>query len=96
MTEPSRAIARAARRVADQQTARLVDVGSARLFRATVTTVTPGAARDGLALVMVTYRGQENTVAGYPDAYTPAVGHRVVCASIADAWSILSREVGQP
>lgn len=96
MTVPSRGVAQAARRFADRGSTQLRDIPSARLFRATVTTVTPGGASDGNALVAVTWRGEENTVADYPDSYTPVVGHRVLCALVDDQLSILHRSIGSP
>lgn len=92
-----RSLARAARRLADQQTSRLAEVGTARIFKATVTTVRAGGASDGLALVKVTYRGSEVLVNDYPDSYTPALGHRVRCVLDADSeLSILHHCVGAP
>jgi hypothetical protein len=82
--------------LADQQTAKLHAVASARLFRATVTTVTAGGASDGHALVKITYRGTEMPVADYPDSYTPATGHRVLCALVDRQPSILHHGIGYP
>lgn len=80
----SRQVQRAARRLADLNSARLRDIPDGRMFRATVTTVTAGAGRAGNPLVKVTWRGEELEAAGYPDSYTPVLGHRVFCA-LADA-----------
>lgn len=91
-----RALDQAVRRYADQQTQALSDLPSARLFRATVATVTPGAAVDGYALVAVAWRGGELLVADYPDSYTPLVGHRVLCALVDSQLSILHRGIGYP
>lgn len=78
----SREIARAAGRLADQQSDRLADVPTTRAVIATVTTVTAGAAPGGNALVKVTWRGQELTAASYLASYTPSVGQRVLCLLI--------------
>lgn len=98
MTEMSRHLARVARRNADQQTNRVQAARPAEFIRATVATVTPAGAADGVhALVTVTFRGQEVPVADYPDSYTPAIGHRVLCVLPPDGQlSILHRSIGQP
>jgi len=88
------ALARASRKLADQQTARLADVPASRMLRATVATVTAGGAGDGNALVTVTWRGQVLEVADYPDSYTPVVNHRVLCAVVDSQLSILHHSVG--
>jgi hypothetical protein len=75
----SRPVARAARRLADQTSARLADTPTARLIVATVVTVTAGASPEGNALVQVSWRGETYTAAGYAAGYTPAPGHRVRC-----------------
>lgn len=90
-----RALAAASRRFADSLSERLADATSKQVI-ATVTTVTPGAAADGNALVAVTWRGTEATVNGYADSYTPAVGHRVVCAYIDNQLLVQHRIVGYP
>lgn len=74
----SRQLQQAAHQSADRNTAHARDQGSWP-FATTITTVTPGAAQDGSATVAVTIYDSEVTVAGYPDTYTPAVGHRVRC-----------------
>lgn len=87
----------AIRRFADQQSTRIAAARTADAFYGTVTTVTPGASVDGLAVVGVTYRGVEMTAVGYPDSYTPAVGHRVLCLLTTDSQlAILHRSVGAP
>ena len=93
----SREVARAARRFADRGSARLADIPAARLLKATVASVTPGAASDGNALVTVSWRGGEYEVADYPDTYTPGVGDRVRCALDGDnELAILHRCIGYP
>ena len=92
----SRRVRAAAQRLADQQTARLADVPAARLLRATVETVTAGAAADGNALVTVLWRGEELDVSDYPDSYTPVAGHRVLCAVVDTQLSILHHSIGTP
>lgn len=89
-------IARAARRNADHQSQRISTAG-VRPVIATVTTAMAGGSHDGTAyLVKVTWRGLEVTAAGYAASYTPAVGHRVVCAFIDNQLIVLCRIVGQP
>lgn len=90
------ALAAAIRRNADATSDRLADIPAARLLRATVTDVVPNGASDGNALVRVTWRGQELTVADYGAHYTPAVGHRVVCALLDDQLTVIQRSIGQP
>ena len=82
MTELSRALGRAARRNADAQTARLAEIPAVPQFFATITTVTAGAGPGGNALVKVTWRAAELTVASYNGAYTPVLGHRVKCSIV--------------
>lgn len=93
----TRQVARAARRFADRQSARLASVPATRLLKATVSSVTLGAASDGNALVAVSWRGGEYQVADYPDSYTPVVGDRVRCALDGDnELCILHRCIGYP
>lgn len=92
----NRPVASAARRLADQTSNRLTALDNGRHFRGVVTTVVPGGASDGNALAKVTWRGTELDASGYPDSYTPVVGHRVFCV-IADAQlEILHHSVGSP
>ena len=97
MSDPSGELAEAARAFADSHSQRLADIPAARMFKATVTTVTPGAAADGHALVKVTMRDREMPVNDYPDTYTPGVGDRVRCAFDQDnELTILHRCIGAP
>lgn len=66
-------IARLARRNADQQTARLADLPTGRLFLATVTVTAP---------LTVSWRGRQFTAAGAFTSYTPAITDRVLCALV--------------
>jgi len=93
VTELSRALGRAARRNADAQSARLAELPAVRQFFATVTTVTPGAGPGGNALVTVTWRAAELTVAAYNAAYTPDVGHRVRCSLVDNQLVIEGRYI---
>lgn len=61
---------------------------------ATVVSVTPGAAKDGNALVTVNYKGRE-LKASYGAHYTPAVGHAVLVA-LTQPLSIIQRLIGTP
>lgn len=91
----SRRLAQAARRNADQQSALLAFAPSV-LLHATVTTVTPGAARGGTAAVSVTWRGQQILVNGYNAGYTPGVGDRVLCGVVDNQLDIICPLAGQP
>jgi len=93
----SRQAARAARKFADQQSSKIADLPDGTHARAQVTTVTPAGAADGVAaLVKVTWRGNEVTVSDYPDSYTPALNHPVLCVLVDGQLSILHRAIGQP
>lgn len=101
MTSPEsvrRARDRAARRLADQQRARTDPARLDPFVRAVVTTVTAAGAADGVAaLVKVTWLNGEVPVSDYPDSYTPALGHSVLCVRTSDGQlSILHRCIGQP
>lgn len=93
MTEPSRELARAARRFADANTDRLAEIPQDRDFFATVTTVVTGAGPGGNALVKVTWRGVELTVRSYNAAYTPDAGHRVRCSLVDNQLVIEGRYI---
>lgn len=96
MTAP-RALARAARRVADQNTRKTAAADTGRRVVATVATVDPGAASDGNAVVTVTWRDGTAAAAGYASSYTPAVGHRVMCDLLPDGQLVVAyRIIGQP
>ena len=87
------AVARAARRNADQMTALLAEIPASRVLRATVASVTAGGAGDGTALVTVTWRGGQYE-ATYGAHYTPVVGHRVLCVIVDNQLEIVQRTVG--
>lgn len=62
----------------------------------TVTAVTPGAASDGNALVLITYRGV-SVNAAFLASYTPTVGHVVtLLVSSSGQILILGRVIGTP
>ena len=89
----SRAVADAARRLADQRTDRFADIPDSKHVRATVVAVTP---REGSTpTVTVRWRGSEIVVSDYGAHYTPAVGHRVLCAYFDNQLTILHHSVGQ-
>ena len=92
----SRALQQAARRFADGQSDRLAAVPSARLILATVANVIPGNSEDGNATVSVTWRGEDLEVSSYGSTYTPAVGHRVLCALVESQLIIFDRQIGFP
>ena len=83
-------------RLADQTSDRIADVPGLRGIVATISNISPGAARDGNALVSVTWFGQEITVAGYLSTYTPVKGHRVACLFFGDILIVVDRIVGYP
>lgn len=68
---------------------------SAWIEQATVSTVTAGAAADGNALAVVTWRGVTQQAA-YLATYTPTVGHVVAVAIQAGQLLILGRVIGTP
>lgn len=92
----SRELDAAVRAFADAGTASLAEVASTKQIVATITTVTAAAAKDGNALVTVTWRGREFPVNGYNRTYTPVVGHRVVCDYIDSQLFIAYSPVGNP
>jgi hypothetical protein len=96
LTHPALGVA--VRRLADQQSARLAEATAVQWFRAKVSYVVPAGAADGVsALVQVSWHGNDRlTVVGYPDSYTPAVGHAVLCVVVDGQLSIVNREVGHP
>jgi hypothetical protein len=70
VTDLSRELAQAARRDADEQSARLAAIPRARFLNATVASLSP---------TKVAIRGASVTVAAKDFTYTPVVGHRVLC-----------------
>jgi hypothetical protein len=92
----SRRAQRNVRRFADHQSDRIRDAATPSFFNATVSSISAGAAADGNALVAVTYRGAEITVAGYSANYTPGVGHRVACRTVDHQVQIDYRIIGYP
>ena len=93
----SRELQRQVTRGTDQTSDRIRDAELPPFFNATVSAVSPGASRDGKALVSITYRGERTTVAGYAESYTsPAVGHRVTCRVVDHQVQIDYRIVGYP
>lgn len=90
------AAAKAARRLADQQTRQVTASAGARAVVATVTSITPGAAVGGLPLVHVTWRGEQTTAAGYAAGYQPVLNQRVKCSLFDQQLFIDYAIVGQP
>ncbi len=84
MSSPSRPLAAAARRLADQTSDRLSGIPSDRLWIATITSIAAGASAGGNAVITVRYRGELLEAVDYCASYTPAVGHRVLCALLSD------------
>lgn len=86
MSEQSRRMTAAARRLADQNTERTQGAETrAEIVFGTVVTVTAGAGRDGNPLVSVRIgTGVVQASAGYLPSYTPLVGQRVMCAHTVD------------
>ena len=91
-----RELARAARRVNSVQASKLAALPSGTHVRATVLSVATGAGSDGNALLTVKWRGAEVPISDYPDNYTPAVGHRVLCVLIDGELSLLHHGIGYP
>lgn len=96
MTEPSRQIQRRAHRRADQQAARIADIPVLRGMNATVSSVTLGAGTDGGAVVTVSYRGADITIACYGRPHIPSVGDRVTVIYIDDQPQIVALNGGFP
>lgn len=97
MTSPVAALRQKVHRFADQQSQRIADAAAMPVvFFATITTVTAGGARDGNALVKVTWFGRENRVNGYVNTYTPVVNDRVVCAYDGVQVVVLGKVIGHP
>lgn len=91
---PSRALLRAAHKLADRNSERVhAAKADSGLRIGTVASVTGGAASDGLAVVTVTIRGVETTAAGYNVSYTPSVGQRVRC-SLVDSQLFVDFAIG--
>lgn len=70
MTDLSRELAQAARRDADEQSARLAEIPRSRFVNVTVASLSP---------TKVTWRGASVPISGKNFDYTPVVGHRVLC-----------------
>lgn len=96
MTRLKAAVQAAVHRSHTRSARRIAEIPAAPMFRATVTAVTAGAGSGGGARVTVTWRGSAQNVADYPDSYTPAVNHRVLCALVDNQLSILHRCIGYP
>ena len=96
MADVSREIQRAAHRRADQQRERIEDIPVLRGMNATVSTVTLGAGTDGGAVVTVTSRGGEITVACYGRPHIPSVGDRVTVLYIDGQPQIVALNGGFP
>lgn len=93
---PARDLARAARRSADQTTARFAEIPATKQVLATVAAIQTGAAQGGFDLVTVTWRGQDTLAAGYANGAALAVGNRVVCDYIDGQLVVAYRVVGAP
>lgn len=92
----SRRLQRQVLRTTDQSSDRIRAAETPPMFFATVTSISAGAAADGNALVAISYRGSETTVAGYAASYTPGVGHRVKCSTVDHQVVIDERIIGYP
>jgi hypothetical protein len=88
-----RELARAARRLADQQSSRLADVPASRGFLATVVAVTAGGSDNGNTLITVRYRGADLPATGFYASYTPTVGDRVDCVLREDQLIVVDKIV---
>lgn len=94
MTSPQ--LARAARRLADQQSARIAAVRGPERIKATIAVITAGAGTDGRATITVQWRGKQVLAAGWNAAQTFAVGQRVVCDLIDGQLTVDYPIVGTP
>jgi hypothetical protein len=92
----NRELISAVRRFADSTSDRIGAMASTRQELATISAVTPGGAKDGNALVELQWRGDVYIAAGYAAAYTPVVGHRVVCDYIDNQLIVAYRVIGMP
>lgn len=82
-------------RLADRIT-ELAGAGTSGRFEpGVIASVTPGAASDGNARVVVTWRGI-NVPCSYPSSYTPVVGHVVALWIDPPQIFISSRQIGTP
>lgn len=86
----------AAIRFADHNSSRIANATTTKQVIASITAVAAGAASDGNAKVTVLWRGESVVASGYAAAYTPAVGHRVVCDYIDSQLIVAYRIIGQP
>jgi hypothetical protein len=71
VTDLSRELAQAARRDADEQSARLAEIPRSRVINVTVAATSP--------TVTVTWRGASVPISAKNVNYTPTVGDRVLC-----------------
>lgn len=94
MTSPQ--LARAARRLADQQTSLLAGVRGPQRIKATIAAITSGAGTDGRATITVQWRGNAVLAAGWNASQTFAVGQRVVCDLIDGQLTVDYPIVGTP
>jgi hypothetical protein len=98
LEERWRRLRRAARADADTQTDQIAQVDNGTRVVATVSTVVPAGAGDGINnLVKVTWRGGEVTAAGWNASQTFVQGQRVMCDLTSDHQLFVAYViVGQP
>lgn len=91
--DASHQLYRAAARLAERRAVRLPE---GRDMVATVSTVVLNAASDGGAIVTVTYRGEELTVAAYVTPHVPVVGQRSYLRLVDNQLILIGRLGGFP
>lgn len=94
MTDP--AVEAAAIRFADSMSARIAEAALPAKFKAEISAISVGTARDGTNVVTVTYRSRSIVTNGYNRNYTPVVGHVVICEHLDAQIFIAYSPVGQP
>lgn len=79
------AVARTARKLADQQSARLADLPTGEPFYADITAVTP--------TLTVLWRGGTYAATGSHASYTPTIGDRVECHLVRSQLCVIDKIV---
>jgi len=90
------ALEAAAIRYADSISARIAEAALPARFKAEISAISVGTARDGNNVVTVTYRSRTLVVNGYNRNYTPVIGHSVICEHLDAQIFIAYSPVGQP
>lgn len=96
MTAPSRRLESAARRLADQNSAKVAAAALPAKFLAVLDHIDVGAGQKGFDVVWVAYRGGLIKVAGWNVAQTFSPGDRVMCCMYRDQVIVEYAVAGQP